>query len=382
VGLLSSLSRSLTKKGNLAPIQRGVCGYHRSSVRGPFHVHLSKPLRASIGDHMTKGIQQSNHCFRACLAVAGMLLLFTAGLSGQTVARVVSTLMNRPPNVPEEYVITPFGYFHPSCVQMLTEGNTLLADGRVEHPDGNIDVAPVCYYPHYTSTGLMVPVGAEELRETGPLVINGWLESVSATTSTSYGKVTASWIVPPAPTSEDGQTLFFFPGFEDTNNVISIVQPVLQFGPSTAGGGNFWAVASWNCCISGTTWYSPLLDVSSGDTILGAITQTCKPGGNYCPTWNVVSMDKTTGKKTTLAKTAADGQIWNWAFGAVSEDYGVIQCGDFPANSGLTFTVHLYDQNGNVIANPGWQGTQWIQNPNPTCNYGTKITTTKETVEY
>jgi len=330
---------------------------------------------------MTKGIQRSKHFFPACRAVAGMLLLFTAGLSGQAVAGVVSTLMNRPPNVPEEYVITPFGYFHPSCAQMLAEGNTLLADGRVEHPDGAIDAASVCNYPHYTATGLMVPVDAKE-GETNPLLINGWLESVSVTTTTSYAKISASWVVPPAPTSDDGQTLFFFPGFEDINNVISIFQPVLQFGGSTAGGGNFWAVASWNCCISGTTWFSPLLDVNSGDTILGMITQTCTPGNDYCPTWNVVSMDKTTGKKTTLAKTGADGQIWNWAFGAVSEDYGVIQCSDFPSNSRLTFTVHLYDENGNVITSPAWQGTQWIQNPNPSCSYGTKITTARETVEY
>ena len=72
---------------------------------------------------------------------------------------------------------------------------------------------------------------------------------------------------------------------------------------------------------------------TSGDTILGTITPTCKTKKNYCATWNVVSKDMTTGKKTTLAKTAADGQIWNWAFGAVSEDYGVVQCSDFPDDS-------------------------------------------------
>jgi len=332
---------------------------------------------------MTKGIQQSNNFYPACLAIAGMLLLFSAGLSGQAAASGVSTLMNRPPNVPEEYVITPFGYFHSSCVQMLAEGNTLLADGRVEHPDGTIEAAPVCDYPHYTSTGLTVPVDPKELREMNPLVINGWLESVSVTTANSYGKITATWTVPPSPTSNDGQCDYFFPGFEDINNVISILQPVMQWGPGCyiSGGAN-WLIASWNCCISGTNWYSSPIDVNVGDKIQGTITPTCKPGQNYCATWNVVSKDVTTGKKTTLAKTPADGQIWNWAFGAVTEDYGVVQCSDFPDNSGLTFTVHVYDQNRKVISNPSWQATQWIQNPNPNCNYGTTITKTKETVKY
>jgi hypothetical protein len=286
---------------------------------------------------------------------------------------------NRPLEVPEAYVVTPFGYFHPSCVLMLAEGETLLADGRVEHADGMQEAVHVCSYSHYTHGGAIVPAEASGMN---PLVINGWLESVSATTNKSYGKIAATWIVPPSPTSDDGQILYFFPGLEDMSNVISIVQPVLQWGNNGIFGGRYWLVASWNCCINGTTWYSTPLDVSVGDTILGTIIPTCKPGSHYCPTWNVVSKDQTTGKKTTLAKTHADGQIWNWAFGAVSEDYNLVQCGDFPNDSSLTFTVHLYDQNQKVIPNPNWQGTQWISNPDPNCSYGTKKTKTKETVKY
>lgn len=286
---------------------------------------------------------------------------------------------NRPLEVPEGYVVTPFGYFHPSCVRMVAESETLLADGRVEHADGTVEpTAPVCRYPHYTATGIMVPADAKAFDPT----ISGWLESVSVTTATSFGKIAATWVVPPSPTSNDGQCDYFFPGFEDSNNVISIVQPVLQWGGGCyISGGAFWLVASWNCCISGTTWHSTPLNVNVGDTILGMIASNCKVGKHYCPTWNVVSKDVTTNKKTTLAKSGADGQIWNWAFGAVSEDYGVVQCSDFPNNSGLTFTVHLYDQNRKLITSPGWAGTQWSNGP-PSCDYGWKITKTKETVKY
>ena len=336
---------------------------------------------------MTKGIRRLNNCCLAGCTVLVVLLTFSVLSSGQEAApgfasNVAVAGANRPLEVPAEYVITPFGYFHPSCVLMLAEGETLLADGRVQHADGTVDTtAPACNYPHYTPTGsLAADIG--DASGGGVLVINGWLEYISTTTTESYGKITATWPVPPAPTSNDGQTLFFFPGFEDYSNVISIVQPVMQFGPSAAGGGNWWAMSSWNCCISGDAWYSPLLDVSSGDTILGTIAPNCKPGNNYCKTWNVVSEDKTTGKKTTLAKTPADGQVWNWAFGAVTEDYGVVQCSDFPTNTGLTFTVHLFDQNRTRIADPGWQGTKAPPGTQPKCKYGVKVTKVKETVKY
>jgi hypothetical protein len=326
---------------------------------------------------MIKAIRKSANLF---LAIAAMLLLFSAGLSGQETAGF-STLTNRPANVPTEYVITPFGYFHPSCVLLLEEGNTLLADGGVQHADGTVEAAQVCGYPHYTASGVLVTA---DTKASGidPLTINGWIESVSATTSSSYYKISATWTVPPVPKSDDGQCDYFFPGFEDSNDVLSIVQPVLQWGKNcTPKGANHWQIASWNCCISGTQWYSPLLNVTAGDTILGTISPTCKAGNDYCAKWNVVSEDKTTGKKTTLAKTAAEGQIWNWAFGAVTEDYDVVQCSDFPDNSKLTFTVQLYDQNGNIISDPNWQGTQWQSGP-PDCNYGWTITKTKETVKY
>jgi len=46
---------------------------------------------------------------------------------------------NRPAVAPQGYVITPFGYFHPSCVREVASGDTVLADGRVQHADGTVD---------------------------------------------------------------------------------------------------------------------------------------------------------------------------------------------------------------------------------------------------
>ena len=327
-------------------------------------------------------ISMSNHSLVG-LAVLAVLFMGSASLSGQATAPALASNVskagpNRPAEVPEGYVITPSGYFHPSCVLMIEEGETLLADGRVKHPDGTVGASvPVCSYPHYTATGLLVPADASEAGGANVATIGGWLEYVSATTATSFGEIAATWIVPPPPTTHDGQTLFFFPGFEDSNDVLSIVQPVLQWYPPGP-----WAVASWNCCIQGIVWESNPVKVNPGDTILGTITSACKAGLEYCANWTVLSEDETTGKKTKLNKSPSKGQVWNWGFGAVLEVYGVEQCGDFPANESVVFTVQLYDQNLNLISNPGWTGTPAATGISPDCNYGLNVTATQETLEY
>ena len=192
--------------------------------------------------------------------------VFCAALSGALgQANIPGAGSGRPAKVPDGYVITPFGYFHPSCVQSLARGERLLPDGRVQHADGtaNGSVA-VCNYPRYTPAG-------EAVSNTSPEV-TGWIENASITTgsaTTSYGALIALWTVPPQPTQNDGQTLFFFPGFEDTNNTQSILQPVLHWY------GGQWDIASWNCCLDNITTESPVVKVSPGDGIYGSITSTC-----------------------------------------------------------------------------------------------------------
>ncbi len=84
-------------------------------------------------------------------------------ISGITALRAqVPAGPNRPPAVPEEYVITPMGYFHPSCVQELAEGDIVREDEKaIEHKDGSFDSIPTCAFPHYTPAGEKVPLDGE-----------------------------------------------------------------------------------------------------------------------------------------------------------------------------------------------------------------------------
>jgi hypothetical protein len=291
---------------------------------------------------------------------------------------------NRPASVPSDYVITPFGYFHPSCVREIKEGETVLADGRIRFENGTEEAnIPFCNFPRYTSRGEPVVKGSAD---PGPLYISwDWIEAGQvSTSSSSYGKITATWTVPMTPATNDGQTLFFFPGFMDINDVELIIQPVLGWNDGQSGVGP-WNIASWNCCPSGTANYSTPVTVNTGDVIQGIIKGTCKAGTQSCSTWNITTKDVTTGKQTVLKKTPSEGQTFNWAQSGVLEVYSISQCSDFPPDGSIKFSkVALFDYNYKTIKNPGWTPMYWVQQgvTDPWCNYGVTTTAKSATLTY
>jgi hypothetical protein len=336
-----------------------------------------------------KGVLDMKSCRNTLLlAVAIFLGIATVAGVAQPVsapgARIVAGSA-RPGSVPDGYVITPFGYFHASCVQSLAKGEKMLANRHLQHADGSVDEKAVaCEYPHYTRNGARVFAGSASTNasrnnnpsETTP-EIDGWLEAASIVTYTqSYGALNANWTVPAQPKADDGQVLFFFPGLEDINNTQSILQPVLQWSHGQ------WALGSWNCCMSGVVAVSPLVNVSPGDHIQGSITSTCPSGTPSCPTWNVLSVDLSTGGSTTLSDTPSVGQVFNWAFGGVLEPYYVISCDDFPRDRGLTFEkITVFDQNFQPVPNPNWGVSSPIQAV-PQCNYNVREKPSRITLSY
>jgi hypothetical protein len=210
---------------------------------------------------------------------------------------------------------------------------------------------------------------------------HAWVEYADTTTTTAYGDLTAIWPVPPAPLSNDGQTVYFFPGLEDENDVVTILQPVLgwnAFSNLTA-----WSIASWNCCESGKTNYSSPIAVSVGDTILGSINMTCSAGTETCATWNVSTEDDTTAKTTILSKTSNYGQTFNWAFGGALEVYNIVQCNDYPAGNQITFSdIGLYNYELVQITNPGWTYVNDSSGLTPQCDYGGQTTSSSVTLDF
>ncbi len=213
--------------------------------------------------------------------------------------------------------------------------------------------------------------------------INGWVESASVTTPTSYGEIVATWTVPPAPTSNDGQIVYFFPGMQDIDNVVSIIQPVLGWNMDYSNIST-WSISSWNCCPSnGNNYYSPFVAVNPGDVIQGTVQSDCGAGTESCSTWNITTADQTSSQSTTLSNSSSYSQTFNWAFGGVLEAYNVTQCSDYPPNGMVTFqNIALYDYNFNLISNPAWATTYWDPSGTPQCGYVGYVAPTQVTLDY
>ncbi len=308
------------------------------------------------------------------IVVAALLFIGIPAVQAQRTAGP-----NRPSAVPADYVVTPFGYFHPSCVRAVANGETVLSDGRVQHANGDVDaIAPVCGHAHYTGAGVAISGGGSRV---DPLTIaHSWIEDAAATTYTAYGKLTANWRVPSAPTSFDGQTIYLFPGLVDLQTDATIIQPVVGWN---AFFGKVWSIASWNCCPSGTTQYSQPVQVTTGDTISGVIKSMCKAGAQSCPKWKITTKDDTAHKSTTLAKTPSEGQTFNWVQSGALEVYEIVQCSDYPPENATTFSkVTLFDYNYQKISDPGFSFTDYYDGLTPQCNYGGQVSPTAVTLNY
>jgi hypothetical protein len=314
----------------------------------------------------------------ACFAAA--LSAFGQNTQRTTAAQLPPAGPNRPIGVPADYVITPSGYFHPSCVLQLKKAESF-QDGVLRHADGSTETIAPCLYPHYTPTGEAAPAGwreahkttsaqAEEADTTRPPAINGWVEDSNAFIATAFGEVVSNWTVPPMPLAREGQTLYFFPGLEPTSGPrLFIMQPVLA-----SRGGAPWQFESWNCCAAGIAVESNPINVKVGDTLVGTIAMTCAAGTEICPTWNVTSEDQTTNQSTELRGTPSEGEILGWGFGGVLEAYGVTQCADYPSNASLTINTLMYDSNLNLVSGLEWSDA--VTTALPQCNYAVSTTTT------
>ncbi|WP_323120071.1 hypothetical protein [Burkholderia alba] len=348
-------------------------------------------------------------CFLLKQAMA--MAVISAGLLGVTHAnagsaetsalrlqRVTDLPANTAPStVPRDYVVTPNGYFPSECVHEIKRGERLLSQSTVLGADGaTVRQEPACTRPHYTKQGQRVDTAAGIRRDAGsdaagvkPASGGGWYEAVTYVNgSAGTRQLSANWTVPSAPSVENGQVVFFFPGLTQSNYSGTILQPVLQWNEF---GNNSWQFSSWNCCGadgSGTINYSTPIDVNVGDQLYGLMSQNCAVGSSSCDSWNIVSTDQTTGQSTALqtggSNTGSSGQVYNWIDGAVLEAYGVTACNQFPADGSLHFSsISAYDANNHAI-NPDWSasanGIQYVTSP--ACHYTPSWTATDNWLYY
>src|SRR5262249_24559889 len=131
------------------------------------------------------------------------------------------------------------------------------------------------------------------------------------------------WVVPREPATASGQTIFLSNGLQGSSLML---QPVLQWGCSAAGGGDHWAVASW--CIGGPggpALCSALVPVSRGDSLVGTLTLTRSEGELAVYQCGFDGIDE-----TLLDIEQVEELTW---CAQVLEAYAMSKCSDYPATA-------------------------------------------------
>jgi hypothetical protein len=268
----------------------------------------------------------------------------------------------------DELVLTPGGYRPKSLVHHIEPEHHLdFASGNAKkiHSSGR-EVADFGRLEIRRSGEPLMPANVTRHPGMLPALGSGWI--AYADWSNNSGRPVSSfastWVVPPVPATSSGQTIFLFNGIQ---NSTMIYQPVLQWGLSAAGGGNYWAVASWYADgQGGQAFYSNLVRVNPGDVLVGVMTQTGKSGTKF--SYNCVFQGIA---NTGLSISNVEELTWNIE---TLEAYGVQKCSDYP-NTNFTAFVGIDLKTGGSRPALGWaavngvtdcgQSARVVSNANP-----------------
>jgi len=169
---------------------------------------------------------------------------------------------------------------------------------------------------------------------------DGWTAYAVYQSSSPVTLFNGLWTVPSNPVQQALQTLFLFTGLQnyyDSNSQTSpqasttIIQPVLQWGESEAGGGKNWYIASWYVG-GGNAVYSELKQVAPNNQLIGNMTLTKGQ-------WSIVTHDSKSGATSSLTVNTGSQELYAFV---TLEVYGITACGDFP-NGSTAFSKLVLD---------------------------------------
>ncbi len=276
-----------------------------------------------------------------------------------------------------DYVATPAGWLHRSCVHPLPEGAQLNVTTRaVTLMDGTAYSLPACQYRSYRSSGTRNVAGSPSLRETAPGYVD-WAEYTRdlVPLGDEYRTFSAMWLVPDKPESTytGNSLMFLWPGLEDSLGVL--LQPVLQYGYNGAGGRTYWSAASWYCDLtspSSVCGPATYMDVYPGDTLWGYVSAS-NCSGILCD-WTITTVDSTSKHKGRSVFSATrvpyDFRIGH---GGVVEIHNVTSCAQFPVTGVFFFDIAMSTKNG-------FRTAKWADSVNstivPQCSFAVTSSST------
>ena len=212
-------------------------------------------------------------------------------------------------------VLTPGGYRHPSLVHRVEAGHAVhFSEGKTRLKN--------------LATGAMLDVPEYEIQPGDvPDFGTGWIadafwQNFTGNPITSFE---TTWRVPPAPTTNSGQTIYLFSGIDPSDPRQAILQPVLQCGTSNAGGGAFWSVASWYVLGNGQAFFTTPVPVNPGAEVVGVMTLTGRTNElfNYQSEFQGIP-------GTELPVENVSELVW---CNETLEAYRITACSDYPATT-------------------------------------------------
>lgn len=250
---------------------------------------------------------------------------------GQTVTQTTSGDYT----VADKIVLTPGGPRSQSLVHLIDPGfGLILHQGVIKKLDlltnYALDIQPAF-------AGAIAPAGNPQdadlsISATLPALGEGWITYAWwDSNNTAISDFTARWIVPQEPRTKNGQTVFLFNGIQNTGDNHGILQPVLQYGSSAAGGGDYWTIASWYVTSGGQAFHTNLIRVNPGQSLIGLMSNIGDSGDSYNYTSKFSGYDQT--------NLVIQGiRPLHWA-NITLEAYAIQQCSDYPASD----TTHFQD---------------------------------------
>jgi len=257
----------------------------------------------------------------------------------------------------KNYRPIPGGFAHESCINAFDDTHiTIDHDKEDEHlivtlSNGDRINIPHCPFPFFRNNDRFSPYHGEAWKTYAQYETSG----------TPVTSLTGQWTVPPQPTQADSQILYFWNGIEPTDNS-QVLQPVLQWGATPAGGGNYWGIASWYVGSGGVA-VSSLIATNTGDVITG--TMNILSNG----TWEVRAAVGS--HNSTLLSVTPNEKDYVYAY-EVLEAYTLSSCQDYPPTGVVAFTEIAVEVGGSPVT-PTWTPMQ--QQP-ITCNEITKVIST------
>jgi hypothetical protein len=340
-------------------------------------MHPSDTTRASGSGFVLTGFIRTMTAALLCgLAVSLLSISLLSLLSGDSIAQAQANPRQSSTDH-SGWVQIPGELIRPDCVHEIPNGATVSVNDDDDQitADVTLNGALIAHYdacpeeaivtrPHARTDGF-----ARTPFASTPGTGNGWVEAdqwnVPLQANDDIDYLAGSWTVPPYP-AENGALIYLFNGVEPSGGSW-ILQPVLQYGVSPAGGGDYWAVASW-LVSANQAFHSPLETVYPGNSIKGYMEMTGVSGNTK--SWDVETKNATTGASSYLSAEVS-GQHWTWAYAGVLEAYNVTSCAQFPSNGREVFKGSVVDHGFPAYIPPsprGWNGTIYPYG-GPSCHF-------------